>query len=85
MESPRNNNLWPIEQQIGWTVETAGLVDLDDIYPKSGSYNYGKHRLLPPNTKAILKDIDEKGRAYLYDDRNGVMMMPVELLKPVGR
>lgn len=76
--------LWPVVAHMGWQVETAGLVDLDEIYPKSGTYNYGPQRRLPRGTRVILKDIDEKGKAYVYND-NGVMMMPVELLKPIGR
>lgn len=76
---------WPIEDQVGWSVETAGRIELDHIRPISGSYNYGTRRVLPPGTKVVLKHIDEKGRAFVYNHDDGVMMMPVELLKPVGK
>lgn len=78
------NNFWPVSNQIGWTVQTAGRVELDLVEPRSVSYNYGQQRTLPAKTKVLLKHIDDKGRAYVYND-NGVMMMPVELLEPVGR
>jgi hypothetical protein len=77
--------LWPIIQHLGWSVQTAGVVELDLIEPKSGSYNYGPHRILPPKTIVILKHIDDKGKAFVYNHEDGVMMMPVELLEPVGK
>lgn len=76
----KNPTMWPTHENIGWVVQTAGLVNLDDINPKSVSYNYGNQRKVPSKTKAILKHIDGEGRAYVYND-NGVMMMPVELLE----
>lgn len=79
-----NMEMWPIARHIGWQVQTAGMVQLDLIEPKGPGYNYGSQRVLPPKTRAVLKHIDERGRAYVYND-NGVMMMPVELLEPVGR
>jgi hypothetical protein len=80
----KNIPMWPEDGNIGWVVQTAGLVDLDDIYPMSGDYNYGTRRKLPAGTRAILKHIDEKNNAFIYND-NGVMMMPVELLEPVEK
>jgi hypothetical protein len=81
----KNLTLWPIAEHVGWSVQTAGYIDLDEIYPLSGAYNYTNERTLPPKTVAVLKDIDPQGRAYLYNDRHGVLMMPAELLEPVGR
>ena len=93
MTAPRNNRwldgrddtIWPISDHVGWTVQTAGLIELDGIYPKSGAYNQGKQRLIPPKTKVLLKHIDAGGKAYVYDYDHGVMMMPQELLEPVGK
>lgn len=93
MAAPRNHkfvdgkdqSMWPVHEHIGWTVQTAGVVELDIIHPKSSEYNQGPSRILGPRTKVLLKHIDEKGRAYVYNFENGVMMMPQELLEPVGK
>ena len=93
MEAPRskkwidgkNETLWPIGNHIGWAVQTAGFVFLDDLDPMPSNYNYGSSRVLYPKTKAVLKDIDPKGYAILYSDAEGVLRIPQELLEPVGR
>lgn len=73
---------WPIEKHIGWTVCTAGWVDLD-LEDQSVMFNTGRQRKLAPGTPMILKAID-KGYAYTYNG-NGVMRMPIELLQPWSR
>lgn len=75
---------WPqLEEHIGWSVETAGFVNLD-LEESSTSYNNGKARLLPPRFPMILKDIRD-GMAYGYNHIEGVIRIPVELLRPCSK
>lgn len=74
---------WPIERHIGWTVATAGPVDLD-LEDQNVMFNTGKTRVLPVGYPSVLKAI-VRGYAYTYDINNGVMKFPVELLRPWER
>lgn len=78
-----NPTMWPIESHLGWVVQTAGIVDLDQL-PRSASYNNTPLKRLMPKTKMILKHIKD-GQAYTYDINLGVIRLPVELLEPVGK
>lgn len=72
---------WVSDQDIGWVVCTAGWVDMTMI-PSNGLFNYRVKPKLPPGYRMILKDIDSLGNAVAYNDDNGVMKMPRELLEP---
>lgn len=77
----KNWDLWPnIEEHIGWTVVTAGPVSLS-MEGTTPMYNCGPILDLPTGYPMILKAI-ENGYAYGYHHENGVMRMPVEVLKP---
>lgn len=72
---------WPhIEDHIGWTVVTAGPIDLT-LEAETPSFNSGPTKILPPDFPMILKDIRD-GMAYGYHHEEGVIRVPVELLKP---
>lgn len=77
-------NMWPLAEHIGWTVVTAGPVDLE-IEGRTPAYNNGRLVKLPPDYPMILKEITPDGYAYAYHHENGVMKMPAELLKPWQR
>ena len=94
MDTPKSNQwrdgrqeyLWPVYSQIGWAVQTAGRVDLDLVEPKNVNYNQGKLRILPAKTViGILKHVDYAGKAFVYSTDHGVVMVPQELLEPVGK
>lgn len=76
----RQYDMWPVEEHVGWTVVTAGPVDLE-LEGSTPAYNNGRLRKLPPNFPMILKAI-HSGYAYTYHHENGVMKMPAEVLKP---
>jgi hypothetical protein len=75
---------WPIRDHIGWSVCTAGWVDLD-LEPRTVMFNDRGPRRLPPGSLMILKDIDDLGYAYTYDTDHGVMRFSAELLEPWQR
>lgn len=72
---------WVGPKNIGWVVCTAGWINMD-LLPSNGRINYRAKRSLPPGYRMILKDIDNLGNAICYNDDNGVVSMPVELLEP---
>lgn len=80
----KQQEYWPVETQIGWSVITAGWVDLD-LEDQGVEFNTGRMRILPPGLPMILKHIDSDGFAYTYRDDNSVMRMPAELLEPWKR
>lgn len=72
---------WPVpEEHIGWAVATAGPVDLD-LEDRTPSFNDGPTRRLPTGFPMILKDITG-GYAYGYNEHEGVIRLPPELLRP---
>lgn len=78
----KNWDLWPnIAEHIGWTVVTAGPVDLE-MEGHTPMWNSGRMKQLPAEFPMILKAIDKNGNAYGYHHENGVMRMPATLLKP---
>ncbi len=77
-------DMWPVAEHVGWTVVTAGPVDLS-IEGSTPAYNNGSLTVLPPNYPMILKAITTDGYAYAYHHENGVMRMPAEVLKPWER
>ncbi len=74
---------WPVEEHVGWTVETAGWINLD-LEDQTGGYNLGPTRMLPPRFPMILKDI-RGDMAYAYNDNEGVIRIPHQLLRPCSR
>lgn len=78
----KNWDMWPnIAEHVGWTVVTAGPVDLE-MEGHTAGINIGKLQQLPMGYPMILKAIDNDGLAYGYHHENGVMRMPATLLKP---
>lgn len=81
----KNWDMWPnIYEHIGWTVVTAGPVDLE-IEGHTPMWNVGDLQKLPTEYPMILKAIDKYGMAYGYNHDNGVMKMPATVLKPWQR
>jgi hypothetical protein len=77
----KQQDMWPLAEHIGWAVVTAGPVDLE-AEGHTPMWNSGRIKVLPPEYPMILKAIDKDGMAYGYHHDNGVMRMPVTLLKP---
>lgn len=78
----KNWDMWPDpSEHIGWAVVTAGPVDLE-LEGSTPMYNSGSITQLPPEFPMILKAVTPDGYAYTYHHDNGVMRMPVEVLKP---
>jgi hypothetical protein len=78
----KNWDMWPsLAEHIGWTVVTAGPVDLE-LEGHTPMWNMGPLKQLPYEFPMILKDIDGNGNAYCYHHENGVMRMPATVLKP---
>jgi hypothetical protein len=79
----RQLDKWPIEEHVGWSVETAGWVDLD-IEDRTPMFNNGPTRRLPPHFPMILKEV--KGEyAYTYNHNEGVIRVPYTILRPISR
>lgn len=80
----RQQDLWPDRiDHINWVVQTAGPVNLD-LEDRTVMFNSGKTRTLPSGFPMILKSVED-GMAYCYNDHEGVIRVPVELLVPVGK
>jgi hypothetical protein len=76
----RQLDTWPVAEHIGWSVVTAGTIDLD-LEDRTPSYNSGRTRILPKGFPMVLKDIRD-GMAYGYNEHEGVIRVPAELLQP---
>lgn len=68
---------WPDERHIGWSVATAGRIELDTEYVARSSI---PSQILPAGFKLLLKDIDRDGYAWVYHDAYGVLRFHKELL-----
>ena len=75
---------WPIERHIGWTVVSAGWIDTR-LERRNVMYNARCRDLLPPGLPMTLKAIDDYGYAYVYNEADGLMKLPVEVLEPWTR
>jgi len=71
------SGLWPEARHIGWSVATAGLIDLELEYV---ARSLVPSRTLPAGFRLLLKDIDNSGNAWCYHDDYGVIRLPKELL-----
>ena len=80
-EDGRQLHIWPDSAEyIGWVVQTAGPVNLD-LEDRSVMFNNGRQRWLPTGFPMVLKALSN-GMAYCYNDSEGVLRLPVQLLKP---
>lgn len=78
----RQLDVWPASKDyLGWVVETAGPVNLD-LEDRTVMYNNGVTRLLPSGFRMILNGL-ENNMAFCYHNQEGVIRIPVELLRPI--
>jgi hypothetical protein len=67
----KQHDMWPdIGEHVGWTVVTAGPVDLE-LEGHTAAVNNGRLKQLPSGYPMILKNIDKTGMAYAYHHDNG--------------
>lgn len=74
------------KQHIGQIVDTAGWVNVVWAADEDRLREFGaRDGLLPPGLRFLLKDVDERNRAWLYRMDTGVVAIPAHVMDPWGR
>lgn len=66
---------WPDRRHIGWTVATAGWVNLEYATRHPSDL---PSAVLPPGFRMHLRGIED-GYGWFYHDRYGVLRLPIEV------